>query len=178
MRIVFFAAFAALAPGLAVAASFEVSLDDVNGERVLVIARSDGGAAAVAAGGEDLKVLRGEEAERAIASLTKVDAPGAGEGKRKKRKKIIIHKLDIDEDDAFEEREVRIIRKTDGAQREEELLQGDERFLIEGAPEAASVERRIIRMKGVDEARAIKFIDETKGLDAGERAEMKSAAGI
>lgn len=177
MRILFFAAIAALAPGLAVAASFDISLDDVNGERVLVIARSGGGAAAVAAGGEDLKVLGGEEAERAIASLTKVDAPGATEGKRKKQK-IVIHKLDIDEDNALEEREIRIVRKEGDKRREEELLEGEEAFLIEGGPEAASVERRIIRIKGVDEARAIKFIDETKGLDAGERAEMKAAAGI
>ncbi|MFN3959796.1 MAG: hypothetical protein ACK4NP_07780 [Parvularculaceae bacterium] len=73
---------------------------------------------------------------------------------------------------------MRIVRKTDGGRREEELLRGEEDFLLEGAPAAESVERRIIRLKGVDAARAIKFIDETEGLDAGERMEMKTAAGI
>jgi hypothetical protein len=185
MRFLLCAAVALLAPSATLAATFDVSLDEKNGERILVVARSGGGAAAVAAGGEDLRVLRGEEAEKAVAALAKVDTPdlpaaaGAEGGDRTKlKKKIVIHKMEIDEDADVEDRELRIIRKTDDSRREEELLRDEERFLIEGQPAAEAIERRIIRMKGVDEARAIKFIDETEGLDAGERAEMKTAAGI
>lgn len=176
-----------LAPTAGIAATFDVSLDDINGQRVLVVARSGGGAAGVASGGEDLKVLRGEAAERAIAALTKVEAPelssapdgGKAESKARKRK-IVIHKMDVDEDESDgSEKEVRIIRKTDGERREEALLGRDEDFLLlEDEPAANSLERRFIRLKGVDEARAIKFIDETLGLDVGERAEMKAAAGL
>ena len=182
MRRLICAAFAVLAPTAGLAATFDVSLDDLNGERVLVVARSGGGAAGVASGGEDLKILRGEAAERAIAALTAVEAAelsGASEGGAAKKRKIVIHKMDVDEDDhGGGETEVRIIRKTDGKRREEELLGGDAEFLIDGEPAANAVERRIIRLKGVDEARAIKFIDETPGLDVGERAEMKTAAGL
>lgn len=185
MRNLICAAAVFFAPAGALAATFDVSLDEINGERTLVVARSGGGAAAVAAGGEDLKVLRGEAAERAIASLAKVDAPeppqspGSDKGAKKPRqKKIVIHKMEIDDDHSGAEKEIRVIRKAGGERREERLLSEEESFLIEGDPAAASVERRIIRMKGVDEARAIKFIDETAGLDAGERAEMKTAAGL
>lgn len=183
MRTLFCAALAFIAPSALFAATFDVSLDDINGERVLVVARSGGGVAAVAAGAEDLKVLRGDAAERAIAALTKVEgpepppAPGEGESERGK-KKIVIHKMEIDEGDDDAEREIRVIRKTDGERREEKLLSEEEDFLIEGDLAGAAVERRIIRLKGVDEARAIKFIDETAGLDAGERAELKTAAGL
>jgi hypothetical protein len=182
MRTLIYAVFAVLAPTAGLAATFDVSLDDINGQRVLVVARSGGGTAAVASGGEDLKVLRGEAAERAMAALTRVEAPElTGDpvpGKAKKRK-IVIHKMDVEEDESGGgEKEVRTIRKTDGERREEELLSGDEDFLIDGETAANSVERRIIRLKGVDEARAIRFIDETPGLDVGERAEMKTAAGL
>jgi hypothetical protein len=178
MRIFVSAVIAILVPGWAAAGTFDLSLDDLNGERILVVARSGGGSAAVAAGGEDLKVLRGEEAELAIARLARVDPAGDGGRATKKQKKIVIHKLDIDEGDSGDGREVRIVRKTDGGRREEELLRGEEDFLLEGAPVAERVERRIIRLKGFDAARAIKFIDETSGLDAGERLEMKTAAGL
>jgi hypothetical protein len=57
-------------------------------------------------------------------------------------------------------------------------LRSDDDFLIDAEPAADSLERRIVRIKGADEARAIKFIDETSGMDAGERAEMKTAAGL
>ena len=170
MRRLACAILALLAPTGGLAATFDVSLDDINGERVLVVARSGGGAAGVASGGEDLKVLRGEAAERAIASLTRVEAPeppGAPEGGRAdskaRKRKIVIHRMEVDED---------------GERSEEELLKGDEDFLLEGEDAPDAGERRIIRLKGVDEARAIKFIDETSGLDAGERAEMKTAAGL
>lgn len=178
MRIFVSAVIAILIPGWAAAGTFDLSLDDLNGERILVVARSGGGSAAVAAGGEDLKVLRGAEAELAIARLARVDPAAAGDRASKRQKKIVIHKLDIDDDNSGEGREVRIVRKTDGGRREEELLRGEEDFLLDGDPAAKSVECRIIRLKGVDAARAIKFIDETAGLDAGERLEMKAAAGL
>lgn len=100
MRIFVSAVIAMLVPGWAAARTFDLSLDDLNGERILVVARSGGGAAAVAAGREDLKVLRGEEAERAVARLARVDAAAAGDRASKKQGKIVIHKLDIDEDDS------------------------------------------------------------------------------
>jgi len=187
MRLALMAAILALAPAPLFAGSFDLSLDDTNGERIVVVARSGGGAVAVAAGSEDLKIQRGEDADRALASLTKVSAdaddkarPAEG-GKRKKLKKIVIHKMEIDEDPADDEasREVRILKKRDGERREEKLLFENDNFLIGSDAEGASaVERRVIRMKGVDETRAIKFIDETAGLDAGEKAEMKRLVGL
>lgn len=186
MRRLLLAAIFAAAPTSLLAGSFDLSLDDINGERVVVVARAGGGVFAVAAGGEDLKVLKGEEAERARAKLVSVvgeeleglkDKDGAG----KKKKKIVIHKMNVDDgdDDVLGEnrRSVRVIKTEDGERREETLLKEDTETPIEGETERA-IERRIIRMKGADEARAIRFIDETKGLDAGERAEMKAAAGL
>lgn len=188
MRLPLIAMIFVLFPGPLLAGSFDLSLDDTNGERAVVIARANGGAFAAAAGGEDLVVLRGEDAERARARLARVDADddlegAAGDdGKTKKKKKIVIHKMDVDEDGdgagEEEERIVRVIKKTDSERREETLLD-DEEALIRGedAPEGA-VERRVIRLKGADEARAIKFIDEIEGLDIGEKAEMKAAVGL
>ncbi len=182
MRRLICSIFAFLAPTAGWAATYDVSLDDINGERVLVVARSSGGAAGVASGGEDLKILRGEAAERAIASLAKVEGPehaGAREGGEERKRKIVIHKMDIDEDESGgSEKEARIIRKTDGKRREEGHLSGEEEFLVDGEPAADSVERRIIRLRAVNEARAIKFIDETPGLDVGERAELKTTVGL
>lgn len=189
MRQPFFALILALAPGPLLAGSFDLSLDEENGQRVIAVARSGGGAYAVAAGAEDLKVLTGEAADQALASLATVDAgddidePAAEGGKRKKAKKIVIHKMSIEDDDDGDgardddNREVRIIRKTDSDRREERLLLEDDDHLMKGDDERTA-ERRIVRMKGVDEAQAISFIDETKGLDAGEKAQMKIAAGL
>ncbi len=187
MRRFFIALSLAFAPTALLAGSFDLSLDETNGERILVLARADGGVFAVAAGGADLKVLRGEEAERARARLLKVDAEDGVEdgadGKEQKKKKIILHKMDVDEDGAGageeEKRVVRVIRKTGGDRREETLLGEDAETLIRGDGDAeGSVERRVIRLKGVNDARAIKFIDETKGLDDGEKGEMKAAVGL
>jgi len=189
MRFPLLTAILMLSPGPLLAATFDLSLDATNAERIVVVARSGGGAAAVAAGDEDLKVLRGEDADRARAKLAKVDIDDAektafaddGDDK-KKRKKIVIHKMDFDEDGAAGEegkREIRILKKTGQGRREEELLlEDDDRLIRDGAAEVTAVERRVIRMKGVDEARAIKFIDETEGLDAGEKAQMKAAVGL
>ena len=74
MRRPLFAAILALAPSPLLAASFNLSLDDTNGERVVVVARADGGVFAVAAGGEDLKILKGEDADRARARELAVPA--------------------------------------------------------------------------------------------------------
>lgn len=188
MRRPLFAAILALAPSPLLAASFDLSLDDTNGERVVVVARADGGVFTVAAGGEDLKILKGEDADRARARLAKMDAEAFDDladddeaGDKKKKKKIVIHKMDVDEaEDGDDEKSiVRVIRKTDGERYEESLIENDLEPLLHGDDDsAAAVERRVIRMKGADEARAIKFIDETKGLDDGEKAEMKAAVGL
>ena len=187
MRRRLLAVILTLAPAPLLAASFDLSLDETNGERIVVVARAGGGVFAVAAGGDDLKVLKGEDAERARARLVAIDdaldddpAPDADGGKTKK--KIVIHKVNVDEDAGGageEERVIRLVRKADDERREETLIDDGAEPLLkdEGDPEKA-VERRVIRMNGADEARAIRFIDETKGLDEGEKAEMKAAAGL
>lgn len=189
MRRPLLKALIALTPTPLLAASFDLSLDDLNGERVIVVARAEGGVFAAAAGGEDLKVLKGEDAERARASLVSMDdtnfedpAAESDDGKKKK-KKIVIHKMSIDEDEsgAGEEEKavVRVIRKKDGDRREETLLDDEaDALLKEEVDGKSAVERRVIRLKGADEARAIRFIDETAGLDDGEKAEMKAALGL
>lgn len=187
MRCLFIAAILALAPSPLFAAAFDLSLDETNGERVVVVARAGGGVFAVAAGGEDLTVLTGEAADRARAGLAKMDAIRAedlagedsGDGNKAKKKKIIIHKMNVDEAEEIgdEKRVVRVIRKTAGERGEETQFEDIEEPLLHGDKDDA-VERRVIRMKGADEARAVKFIDETKGLTEGEKAEMKAAVGL
>lgn len=190
MRCCYLAVFAVLAPSPLLAATFDLSLDDLNGERVVVVARTEGGAFAAAAGGEDLKVLKGEDADRARASLVSMDEDDredlpaeSDDGKKKEKKKIVIHKMSIDEDERGagdeEKSVVRVIKKKDVERREETLLDDEAEALLkaEGDSESA-VERRVIRLKGADAARAIKFIDETAGLDDSEKAEMKAALGL
>jgi hypothetical protein len=186
MRRAFLTAIFAAAPTSLLAATFDLSLDDLNGERLVVVALADGDVFAVAAGGEDLKVLSGEEAERARAKLVGMEGEGLDglerkDGEGKKKKKIVIHKMSIDEDDEEvrdeERRIVRVIKREHSERSEESLLKDDAEKLIEGETDGA-VERRVIRMKGADEARAIKFIDDIKGLDIGEKAAMKAAVGL
>jgi hypothetical protein len=103
MRRLLLAALLLSAPTPLFAASFDLSLDDINGERVVVVARAGGGAFAAAAGKEDLKILKGEDAERARAALVRMDSEALddlSESDGKKRKKIVIHKMNVDEDDA------------------------------------------------------------------------------
>lgn len=179
MRLWLFAVIAALTPGPLLAGSFDLSLDETNGERIVAVARSGGGAFAVASGAEDLKVLKGEDAERAFAKLTALesDEAGAGDANRgNQKKRIVIHKMTIDDDDDGAENTARISKKSDGDDLEDLLiLKFDEDN--EAGPEEA-VKRTVIRMKGVDNARAIKFIDDTTGLDAGEKAEMKASLAL
>lgn len=188
MRQPFMAAILALAPSPLLAGSFDLSLEAANGERIFVVARSVDGAFAVATGGEDLKIVKGEDADRARASLAKMggedfDDFAVDDHGGEKKKKIVIHKMEIDEDGdgaaGDEETVVRVIKKKHSARREETLIEEDAEKLITGDDEADNaVERRVIRLKGADEARAIKFIDEIKGLDEGEKAEMKAAVGL
>ena len=186
MRRTVLAAIIATAPTSLFAATFDLSLDDLNGERTVVIARSGDGVFAAAAGRADLKVLTGADAERARASLISMadEAPDGSRnthGESGSKRKIVVHKMDVDEDDDAlhdeERRTVRIPKSTDGPRREETLLNEDAEALIEDETEGAD-ERRVIRLKGVDEADAIRFIDDIKGLDSGERAQMKAAVGL
>lgn len=188
MSRVFVTIILAFAPHPLLAGSFELSLDETSVERVLVVARAGGGVFSVAAGGDDLRVLRGEEAARARARLARFDGenreePAGEEDDDKKRKKIVIHKMDVHDVGAGagdeDMRAVRIFKGEVSKRREETLLEEDGETLIKDDVDGdKSLERNVIRLMGADEARAIKFIDETKGLDDGEKAEMKAAVGL
>lgn len=179
MKLALFAAVAALAPGPLLAGSFDLSIDETNGERIVAVSRSKGGAFAVASGGEDLRVLRGEAAEMALAKLATVEETGGNnddEEKRElhKKKRIVIHKMTVD--DGGVENTERVLKKASRDHLEDQLMLDFDEDDDETAE--FNVKRTVFRMKGVDEAQAIKFIDETSGLDAGEKAEMKSAVAL
>ncbi len=189
MRLLLLAATLLLAPGQALASTFDLSLDEANGERTVVVARPGGVVFTIAVGGEDLTVLTGEDADRARARLATVETPGdeAADAGATRKKKIVIHKMSVDDEtadtdtDGADDGEVRVLRKSQSDPREErgapagDLQLADPQFKDE---QRADMRRRVLRLNGADAAEAIKFIDDTKGLDAGEKAAMKAAVGL
>ncbi len=189
MRYFLLAATLILSPGNALASTFDLSLDEANGERTVVVARPNGGAFSVAIGGKDLTVLTGEDADRARALLKKVGTPGdeAADDGALRKKKIVIHKMSVDDESADApaegggEVEVRILRKSQSGPREESGLPDSDTLLTDPQPkdpERTDMRQRVLRLIGADAAEAIKFIDDTQGLDAGEKAAMKAAVGL
>ena len=182
------AAFLAIAPSPLLAGGFNLSIDEIDGERIVLVARAEGGVFTIAAGGVDLKILKGEEAERARAALSNLEAAEAFDGAEttpgeKKRKKIVVHKMDVHEDDAGagqeEKRIIRVIKKTgDDLDQDTSPDQNSEHLLHGDIDTGRATERRVIRLMGVNDARAIRFIDETSGLDEAEKYEMKAAVGL
>lgn len=196
MRIVVLAAVSSLALAFPAAASeptFELRLDQENGQRIISVANEKNGAYAVAAGGEDLRVLEGSQAEAAFkrpratpgAGLDFHDADREHDGSGKR--KIVVHKMDYDEDQSGDDdtREVRIIKR-----RENATMPGEEGEIEDEADAADDIdldlpdgdgslrERRILYVNAADETAAAKFIDRIKGLDDNEKAAMKEAVGL
>jgi len=196
MRILTFATVSMLAmaaPALASEPTFELRLDQSNGQRTVAVANEKSGAYAVAAGGEDLSVLEGSQAEEAFKRLRAM--PGADidfhdadrEHDGKGNRKIVVHKMDYDEDSWGDDdtREVRIIKR-----RKSDPMPGEE-IEIEDEADAAddidldlpddgssSSERRLLYINAADEKAAVKFIDRIKGLDDSEKSAMKEAVGL
>ena len=175
-------------------AKFDLRFDQESGQRTISVANSLNGAFAVAAGREDLDLLKGADAEVAFKRLRArpdvdiefddrdADREHDAAGKRK----IVIHKMDYDEDDSGddEKREVRIIRRhrPDADASGDASLEGgpetDDEMEFELADGRSPTERRVIYINAADRPAAAKFIDRIKGLDDAEKAAMKEAVGL
>ncbi|OFX01004.1 MAG: hypothetical protein A3E78_15420 [Alphaproteobacteria bacterium RIFCSPHIGHO2_12_FULL_63_12] len=184
--------------GAAVAApeaTFDLRLDQRNGERAISVANDKTGAYAVAAGGAALDLLEGDEAKAAFERLRArpdidIDLDGDEadpERDAKGKRKIIIHKMDYDEAETVggDQREVRIIKRTTrdaepaddaGAEDAPEAEDDLEIDLLDDGD--ASTARRVIFITDADKNSAAKFIDKIKGLDDAEKAAMKEAVGL
>lgn len=178
--------------------SFELRLDQTNGERTIAVSNLASGAVAVAAGGKRLDLLSARDADAAIKRLKqgpdlgierRKDSNGDSSDDRAERK-IIIHKMDYDDGDkpgATDNREVRILkrhqRETDSADDGADDEGSDDLFSMEldgddeGGDDAVR-ERRILFINGAGAVSAAKFIDKIDGLEADEKAAMKEAVGL
>lgn len=199
MKILMSAAASLLALAGAAAAApeatFDLRLDQKNGERAISVANDHTGAFAVAAGGAELDLLEGDEAKAAFERLRArpdidIDLEGdAADPERdaQGKRKIVIHKMDYDEAETVgdETREVRIIKRAprdaksaddagaEDAPDEEGDLEID--ILDDSEPSTA---RRVIFITAADKTAAAKFIDKIKGLDEAEKSAMKEAVGL
>ncbi|MEK7264628.1 MAG: hypothetical protein AAB227_00890 [Pseudomonadota bacterium] len=196
MKALMLAAVSSLTLAGAAAASdatYELRLDQKNGERTISVANDLNGAFAVAAGREALDLLEGEEADAALKRLRAgpeidfhhedADPEHDASGKRK----IVIHKMDYDEDETgdSEKREVRIIKRREidvqsgDGEGVEDGLEAEDDMDLDLADDTGSMsERRIISINAAGKAAATKFIDRIKGLDDAEKAAMKEAVGL
>lgn len=191
MRLFLLAAASICASGAAAAAEpeFELRLDQKDGARTAAVENSRTGAFAVAAGAEELDLLKGAAAKAAMARLRvrpDIDIDlGDDDADASGKRKIVIHKMDYDEDEAGddEKREVRVIKR--------HRRKGDDDASIgveietDAHPDQALSDdggrvdkRRVILIRGADAEEAASFIDQIDGLDQSEKAAMKEAVGI
>lgn len=198
MKVLMLAAVSSLALAGAAAASeatFDLRLDQENGNRTISVANDRNGAFAVAAGREELDLLKGADADAAFKRLrAKPDIDIDFHGKDADpehdaagKRKIIIHKMDYDEDETGdgEKSELRIIKRHrrdaqsgDDAGVEDDLDAEDDMDLDLPDDSGSMTERRIIYINAADKSAAAKFIDRIKGLDDNEKAAMKEAVGL
>lgn len=191
MRLFLLAAASMCASGTAVASEpeFELRLDQKNGERTVAVENSKTGAFAVAAGAEELNLLEGGAAKAAMARLRSrpdIDIDlGDDDADASGKRKIVIHKMDYDEDDAGDEekREVRVIkrhhRKGDDDAEINIEVEADAEIDHDLSDDDLRVEeRRVILIKGAGAEKTASFIDKIDGLDDDEKAAMKETVGI
>jgi hypothetical protein len=193
MKRLLTAAASALVLASADAASqpaYDIRLDSKDGQTAVSVVNNRTGAFAVAAGGEQLDLLAGDDAKAAFERLkTQPDIDMHKEhsdGEHGKRK-IIVHKMDYEEDDAGDEekREVRVIKrhknkadKADDVEIETTIDIEDDLDIELTDDSSEKNERRIILINAADGKAAAKFIDGVKGLDNDEKAAMKAAVGL
>ncbi len=174
-------------------ATFDLRLDQKDGERAVLVENGLTGAYAVAAGGKDLVLLEADAAKAEFERLSQqpdIDFKGEDadhEHDASGKRKIIVHKMHYDEDDAGDDdkREVRIIKrhkgKSDGAddvEIETEIDLEDDFDVEFPDDDFDDKERRIILVNEADATAAIRFIDRINGLDDAEKAAMKAAVGL
>ncbi len=191
MRLFLLAAASICASGAAAASEpeFELRLDQKNGARTVAVENSKTGAFAVAAGAEELDLLDGGAAKAAMARLRArpdidIDLGDDGADASGKRK-IVIHKMDYDEDEAGDEekREVRVVKRhqrksDDDAGIDIEVETGADFDQDLSDDDARVEERRVILIRGAGAEKAASFIGKIDGLDDDEKAAMKEAVGI
>lgn len=191
-RFAAFLASAAFLSAPALAAGFDLRLDEADGLKTVAVTNAATGAFAIASGAGALDLLEGEAAKSAFDSLSaredidiRLDGDDAdfdlehdAEGKRR----IIIHKMDYDEDmsGAEESREVRITKRRKTERDAGGSILDQERVIETEIDEGSNgaKRRRAIRIIGADAAEAAKFVDDIDGLEAGEKAAMKAAVGL
>lgn len=173
--------------------AFNLRLEQKDGDRKVAVSNAATGAFAVAAGGKELDLLAGDDARAVLKRLNAEPdleiEPGeddpfahAEDGKRK----IIVHKMDYDEDETGDEekREIRIVKRhhrksgDDAADIDIENEGDDDVHIAVHSDGPSRSERRVIVITGADAGAAVKFIDQIEGLDAREKQSMKSAVGL
>lgn len=170
--------------------SYELRLNEVNGRTTLAISVPATGAFAIAAGAQDLLVLDDGEAKAAFDRLTRTDNP-QGESTEpsgaEEARKIVIHKMDYDEDVAGngESREIRVVQRFIRSDDDDEIIDETPRKDESGAIRVKKEEdfgrdgrRRFIRVFGADASEAVEFIDGARGLNEAEKAAMRKAVGL
>lgn len=183
----FCAASAAAAPP-----GFDLRFDQTGGARLVSVANARTGAFVAAAGGGSLDLLEGDAAQIALDrlnTLLDLDLGGDeanGERDASGKRKIIVHKMDYDEDQSGDSAspETRIItRQKNGGDGQYAFDLNDDSgeagtVHLSAAPDACGADRRLIYINGADAAAAAKFIDKIAGLEPAERAAMKRAVGL
>lgn len=204
----FAAASSTVAAGEAVRAEggFELRLSEEGGVRTIGVSGSDG-RLAVARGADTLDILPAADAQAAWKAFAMPEAPDAIEWSGDEAgdaEDVVLRRTIKKKDDGAEPRNVEkrvIVRKREGG--EDIRIEGgdaldlddDDIAFIEDLGDGAKVRkvirieksgeagaesdrRRLIRIDGAKAKDAARFIDEAKGLDASERAAMKTAVGI
>lgn len=193
MKRLFTAAASALTLASAAAASppaYDLRFDRQDGQTTVSVANNQTGAFAVAAGAGELDILAGDDAKAAFERLKtqpEIDMHKEHSDGDHGKRKIIVHKMDYDEDDTGDEekREVRIIKRHKNKADKADDVELETAIEIEDDLEVELMddgsgknERRIILINAADAKAAAKFIDGIKGLDNAEKSEMKAAVGL
>lgn len=170
--------------------SYELRLNEIGGRTTLAISVPATGTYAIAAGAEDLHVLEDAEAKAAFDRLTRTDNPhgeSAELGGAEETRKIVIHKMDYDEDIAGSEEshEVRVVQRISRSYDDDEIFAETPRMDESGSiwvekekDTGREGRRRFIRVFGADADEAAGFIDGARGLNAAEKAAMKNTVGL
>ncbi len=184
------AAFSTASGPAFAAGDFTLVIEEKDGIQTLAVSEVKSGALAVAIGSDDLKIVDGAAAQTIVARLLLADACDAGFAGGENpdvKPRVVIHKMDYDEDPTHvgAERETRIAPRdrfeTDGEisglNRSGKNVAGEteDAALISGR---GTNRMRITRITGANDAEASRFIDDAAGLDADEKAALKEALGL
>jgi hypothetical protein len=168
----------------ALAARFDIRLEERGPDRTLIVTEESAGAVAVAAGRETLRLLPKTEA---LAVYERLKAGGSlllaetAPANAPPDRRIVIHRLDVEEDleNGVSERERGVVRKhvnaaSPGAY-DSEIAESE---LLAASVDDAPLLVKRTELEGADEKTAAAFIDAVSGLASADKARLKSLVGI